>query len=113
MNLQIFLHTDLICFYTSSHLHVNATLKFLTCPPNLSREENYIDEADRFYENPAKWLQDNSYYAQFEYLVFFDPLLDVISAHLNNYKYRLIGNFFHADIVQGRVGRRVLVFKRG
>ncbi|KZS21659.1 GPI mannosyltransferase [Daphnia magna] len=95
-----------------SHLHVNASLQFLTCPPNLQHLKHYIDEADRFYENPSKWLVDNPSWALAKYVVIFDALLDSISSHLDSNGFHLIRNFFHADMDQGRVGRRVLVFKR-
>ncbi|KAJ8939795.1 hypothetical protein NQ314_010999 [Rhamnusium bicolor] len=34
-------------------------LIFLTCLPNLSKVENYVDEADVFYETPNQWLMQN------------------------------------------------------
>lgn len=43
-----------------SHIHppVNkTTMRFLTCEPNLKHVENYVDEADRFYENPADFMR--------------------------------------------------------
>lgn len=102
----------LICSW-SSHLHVNATLQFLTCPPNLHKMKNYVDEADKFYENPSNWFMANPSSLFAHYLIIFDVLLDSVSAQLDSNGFYLIGNFFHADIVQGRVGRRVLVFKKG
>ena len=100
-------------FVLSSHFHVKAELQFLTCPPNLYNLKNYTDEADKFYDNPTLWFIDNPSSSFANYLVFFDVLLDSVSAHLDSNGFFLIGNFFHADIAQGRVGRRVLVFKRG
>nr|CAH0106111.1 unnamed protein product [Daphnia galeata] len=91
-----------------SHLHVNATLQFLTCPPNLHKMKNYVDEADKFYENPSNWFMANPSSLFAHYLIIFDVLLDSVSAQLDSNGFYLIGNFFHADIVQGRVGRRVL-----
>ncbi|EFX79028.1 hypothetical protein DAPPUDRAFT_197829 [Daphnia pulex] len=96
-----------------SHLHVKAELQFLTCPPNLNHLKNYVDEADKFYDNPTDWFIDNPSLSFTNYFVFFDVLLDSISAHLGFNGFHLIGNFFHADIAQGRVGRHVLVFKKG
>ena len=103
----------LTCSWSSSHLHVNATLQFLTCPPNLHKMKNYVDEADKFYENPSNWFMANPSSLFANYLIIFDVLLDSVSAQLDSNGFYLIGNFFHADIVQGRVGRRVLVFKKG
>lgn len=98
--------------FNFSHLHVNATLRFLTCPPNLTGEENYIDEADKFYFNPSDWLLENPNWSTSNYLVIFDSLLKSISKHLAEKDYDLVGNFFHADVVQGRVSQFVLVFQR-
>lgn len=42
-----------------SHLHVNVTTRFLTCVPNLSKVDDYVDEADSFYNNPPVWLRQN------------------------------------------------------
>lgn len=110
---EILLFFFFCMFVLSSHLHVKAELQFLTCPPNLNHLKNYVDEADKFYDNPTDWFIDNPSSSFTNYLVFFDVLLDSISAHLGSNGFLLIGNFFHADIAQGRVGRRVLVFKKG
>ncbi|XP_059350572.1 GPI mannosyltransferase 3-like [Daphnia carinata] len=95
-----------------SHVHVNASLQFLTCPPNLHNLKNYSDEADRFYENPPKWLVEKPSWALAKYVVIFDTLFNTISSHLDSNDYHLIGNFFHADMDQGRVGRRVFIFQK-
>jgi hypothetical protein len=95
-----------------SHLHVKATLQFLKCPPNLHNLKNYVDEADKFYENPSDWFIDNQSSLFANYLVIFDVLLDSVSAYLDSNSFYLIGNFFHSDIAQGRVGRRILVYKK-
>lgn len=42
-----------------SHLHVNVTTRFLTCLPNLSKIDSYVDEADLFYNSPNAWLRQN------------------------------------------------------
>ena len=39
-----------------SHLHRNISIQFLTCEPNFNQRENYVDEADLFFENPSGWL---------------------------------------------------------
>ena len=33
------------------------TCRFLGCEPNLSRLPGYTEEAERFYSDPATWLQ--------------------------------------------------------
>lgn len=92
-----------------SHVHVNASLQFLKCPPNLSRIENYIDEADMFYQQPNAWLEKNIE-APPNYLVFFDVLAKQISNYLTSNNYQLVHNFFHTDLPEGRIGRYVLIF---
>ncbi|XP_070511275.1 GPI mannosyltransferase 3 isoform X2 [Cardiocondyla obscurior] len=42
-----------------SHLHLNTSIRFLTCEPNLNNIEDYVDEADQFFTNPAAWLSNN------------------------------------------------------
>lgn len=95
-----------------SHLHVNASLRFLTCPPDFSNQESYTDEADTFYLDPAKWLVTHASVNPPNYLVLFDELLDRVSTYLSVQNYVAVGNFFHCDVAQGRVSQRVLVFAR-
>jgi len=92
-----------------SHVHVNATLEFLKCPPNLSGTENYVDEADVFYQQPSTWLEKNVETPP-TYLVFFDVLANQISNYLSNNNYQLVHNFFHTDLPEGRIGKYVLIF---
>ncbi|XP_050719571.1 GPI mannosyltransferase 3-like [Eriocheir sinensis] len=40
-----------------SHLHLNITMRFLTCEPNLKGEEEYLDEADLFDNDPLTWME--------------------------------------------------------
>jgi len=42
-----------------SHLHLNISARILTCEPNLNGISNYTDEADIFFENPNKWLNES------------------------------------------------------
>ena len=91
---------------------MNASLKFLACPPNLNDIDNYIDEADVFYQNPSKWLSINVSSAPPDYLIFYDALLNLVSNFIASNKYILIGNYFHTDVDQGRVSQRILVFQR-
>lgn len=87
-------------------------MQFLHCAPNLFRQENYVDEAERFYNDPNHWMLENPSSSLSDYLVLFDVLLENVSSHLAANDYNLIGNFFHADLVSGRVGSRVLVFEK-
>jgi len=94
-----------------SHLHVNATLRFLTCPPNLLQVEDYVDEADVFYQQPSLWLEENVETPP-NYLVLFDVLAKSISTYLTANNYQLLHNFFHTDLPEGRVSRYILVFQQ-
>lgn len=40
-----------------SHLHCPLKLRFLECPPDLTGNKEYVDEADVFFSNPLHWLQ--------------------------------------------------------
>lgn len=41
----------------SSHLHCPLKLRFLECPPDLTGNEEYVDEAAMFFSNPLQWLR--------------------------------------------------------
>lgn len=32
-------------------------MRFLECPPDLSGNKSYVDEADLFFANPKHWLE--------------------------------------------------------
>lgn len=34
-------------------------MDFITCEPNLNSQPNYLDESDRFFENPNHWYLNN------------------------------------------------------
>ena len=42
-----------------SHIHTNISMRFLTCEPNFKKVENYLDEADLFYQEPMKWIRSH------------------------------------------------------
>ncbi|XP_076115625.1 GPI alpha-1,2-mannosyltransferase 3-like [Mytilus galloprovincialis] len=95
-----------------SYLHQNITMRFLTCEPNLKQEEDYIDEADIFYEDPEDWLKIE--YKQQKrqlpsHLVYFNTLQFDISLFLSQSGYRQCGKFFHTHLPEGRTGSHVIV----
>lgn len=47
----------LVPFMFCSHLHCPLKLRFLECPPDLTGNKEYVDEADVFFSNPLHWLQ--------------------------------------------------------
>ncbi|KAK7488449.1 hypothetical protein BaRGS_00020234 [Batillaria attramentaria] len=95
-----------------SFLHVNVSMRFLTCEPNLHHIENYTDEADVFFQDPDKWL--SSEFDSFQHhlpthIVYFDCLQDHIHHFLQNRNYRQCATFFHTHIPEGRIGSHVMV----
>lgn len=99
-----------------SHLHGNATLRFLKCEPNFDHVQNYQDEADQFYKDPSKWIRSHIPVhppsALPSHLVLFDVLAPRISDFLSTYQ--PVETIFHADYVSGdnRIGKNVVVYER-
>ncbi|XP_026849619.1 GPI mannosyltransferase 3 isoform X1 [Drosophila persimilis] len=85
-----------------SHIHENVTMRFLTCEPNLKNQENFKDEADRFYESPNHWLSSHipihPRTALPTHVVLFDSLTEKIGDFLTNYK--LLHSIEHAEVIQ-------------
>lgn len=75
-------------------------MRFLTCEPNLKQQQNFKDEADRFYDAPMHWLRSHipmhPRTALPSHVVLFDSLSDKISEFLTNYK--LLHNIEHAEV---------------
>jgi len=101
-----------------SHLHLNISARFLTCEPNLNNISNYTDEADIFYENPMKWL-DESYSAESNnslprslptHIVMFEALSNTVHEFLTKGKYKNVLTMFHTDFPSARTGRYIIVF---
>jgi GPI mannosyltransferase 3 len=97
-----------------SHLHLNITTRILTCEPNLNGISNYMDEADIFFENPKKWLEE-SYSAESNnsfptHIVMFDELSKKVQAFLTKGKYKSILSIFHTDFPSIRTGHYINVF---
>lgn len=98
-----------------SHVHANITMRFLTCEPNFKNENNYLDEADKFYEAPMKWIRANLPVHPIDalptHVVVFDTLAAKISDFLSIYK--PVDVFFHSDyLVSPRGGKNVILFER-
>lgn len=83
-----------------SHIHYNVSMRFLTCEPNFMKKEHYLDEADKFYQDPAPFLR--SHFPVYPknalptHLILFDILVDKIQDFLINYKLR--DTLFHSDV---------------
>ncbi|XP_011149167.1 GPI mannosyltransferase 3 isoform X1 [Harpegnathos saltator] len=96
-----------------SHLHVNASVRFLTCEPNLGNSGYYVDEADRFFANPSTWLDDNYVSNKVAtlptYVITFDNVASKITEFLRSYK--LIAKVFHTHFPESNYGRYILLYK--
>ncbi|XP_032218088.1 GPI mannosyltransferase 3 isoform X2 [Nematostella vectensis] len=80
-----------------SHIHKNISMRFLECPPN--DNPDYIDEADRFYRDPMKWLDG---YLATEHIT--------LPTHIVHFSVLTqCAEFFHTHIPEGRIGGSVHV----
>lgn len=90
-------------------------MRFLTCEPNFKGDEKYLDEADKFYEAPMKWIRSHlpvhPISALPTHLVVYDTLAPKIKDFLSIYK--PLEAFFHSDhLLESRMGHNVLIFER-
>lgn len=82
-----------------SYLHKNVNMQFLTCEPNLNKQENYIDEADVFYNDPVKWLSNNQNVIENStYVILFESLYKQVGHLFNNLK--ICKRFFYSFVQQ-------------
>ncbi|XP_030649969.1 GPI alpha-1,2-mannosyltransferase 3 [Chanos chanos] len=98
-----------------SHVHCPVKLRFLECPPDLTGDKNYVDEADRFFADPSLWLKTtfSNQSTLPSHLVFFDPLEKAISAFLDTNRFVKKDEIFHTHVPEGRVGRSIFIYERG
>ncbi|XP_050525258.1 GPI mannosyltransferase 3 [Daktulosphaira vitifoliae] len=94
-----------------SHLHRNISTKILTCEPNINEESYYKDEADLFFDNPLKWL-DETYYKKKvpSHIVIFNVLANEVQLFLKEKNYTVTKEFFHTHFPSERVGSKILVY---
>lgn len=93
-------------------------MRFLTCEPPLdfTLRQDYLDEADQFYTNPYKWLEeeyeagdkDNGFLPT--HLVMFNVLYPSIIKFIEKNSYVECAKLFHSHITEGRVGNHVIVY---
>lgn len=94
-----------------THIHVNVPIRFLTCEPDFKNSDsNYRDEADRFYDNPNKWLH-TEYPPTGQlpsHIVTFDTLVPTLSSILS--RYRPAYRFGHTSVpLSQRIGYHVIL----
>ncbi|XP_041794364.1 GPI mannosyltransferase 3 [Chelmon rostratus] len=96
-----------------SHVHCPMKMRFLECPPDLG-EEGYVDEADRFYEDPLHWLRTSFPYKSSlpTHLVLFDVLERDVSVFLQGNKFVRTAEIFHTHFPEGKVGGSIFIYER-
>ncbi|XP_042660105.1 GPI mannosyltransferase 3 isoform X2 [Tyto alba] len=113
---QAFVFIMMPCHSTPfySHVHCPLKMRFLQCPPDLTRDESYIDEADVFYSNPLGWLNKEFYNDTLlpSHLIFFSVLEQEISSFLTLRGYEKTATVFHTHVPQGRVGSHIYIYRR-
>uniref|UniRef100_A0A8B9DXE9 Mannosyltransferase n=1 Tax=Anser cygnoides TaxID=8845 RepID=A0A8B9DXE9_ANSCY len=114
---QAFVFIMMPCHSTPfySHVHCPLKMRFLQCPPDLTGNESYIDEADVFYSNPLGWLNKEFYNDTLlpSHLIFFSVLEQEISSFLALKGYEKTATIFHTHVPQGRVGSHIYVYRKG
>lgn len=99
-----------------SHIHANATLRFLKCDPNLDHNKNYVDEANQFYKDPTKWIRGhmpvNPISALPSHLVLYDVLAPKITDFLSTYQ--PVETIFNSEYLGGdqRIGKNIIIYER-
>ncbi|XP_055612590.1 GPI mannosyltransferase 3-like isoform X2 [Uranotaenia lowii] len=97
-----------------SHVHQNITMRFLHCEPNLTNDENYLDEAATFYKDPMGWIRKNlpvhPRSALPSHVIAFDSLEPKIKDFLSIYEKK--ETFFHSDYTTDRIGSNVVIYER-
>ncbi|XP_055497541.1 GPI mannosyltransferase 3 isoform X1 [Leucoraja erinacea] len=97
-----------------SYVHCPIKMHFLECPPDLSGNNTYIDEADLFFKEPLTWLNIR-FSAQASlptHLVIFNVLEQNIEPFLRTKSYIKVATFFHTHVPEGRTGSHIHVFER-
>uniref|UniRef100_A0A915JRN8 Mannosyltransferase n=1 Tax=Romanomermis culicivorax TaxID=13658 RepID=A0A915JRN8_ROMCU len=99
-----------------SHLHANISIRFLACEPNLDNLVDYVDEADRFYADPQKWLAyewDTKNFRPPSHIIMFESLWKKLNTWFAHKKYRRCAKFFNAHFpVSSRQSKYLCVICR-
>ncbi|XP_069795023.1 GPI mannosyltransferase 3 isoform X2 [Narcine bancroftii] len=97
-----------------SYVHCPIKMHFLECPPDLSGNTTYVDEADLFFKEPLTWL-NTRFAAQASlptHLVFYNVLEKNIEPFLRTKNYVKVATFFHTHVPENRIGSHIHVFER-
>ncbi|XP_055928183.1 GPI mannosyltransferase 3-like [Argiope bruennichi] len=99
-----------------SYIHQNVSMKFLSCEPNFNNVDDYMEEADIFFDNPEFWLfqnyEKNDILIIPSHIVMFDTLFPQISRFLDKYNYSLCYQTFHSHFPESKTGQYVLIYCR-
>ncbi|XP_051580288.1 GPI mannosyltransferase 3-like [Myxocyprinus asiaticus] len=98
-----------------SHLHCPLKLRFLECQPDLTGNEQYVDEADKFFSDPLHWLR-TSFHTQStlpSHVLLFDSLEKDIAGFLVENRFVKQSEIFHTHFPEGRLGENILIYARG
>ncbi|XP_053356785.1 GPI mannosyltransferase 3 isoform X1 [Clarias gariepinus] len=97
-----------------SHLHCPIRLRFLECPPDLSGDPDYVEEASLFYTDPLSWLRTSFPNSSTlpSHVVLFHPLEKEISTFLDENGFVRKSEFFHTHFPEGRLGKRIYIYEQ-
>ncbi|KAI9486093.1 MAG: Alg9-like mannosyltransferase family-domain-containing protein [Benjaminiella poitrasii] len=84
-----------------SVVHKDVPMWFLTCEPPLNNTKDELDEADRFYQDPAAFLSDGHRLHKTSHVVLFESLVPRVAAVLQEQQFvpcqRFFNSHFHDD----------------
>ncbi|XP_006511350.1 GPI mannosyltransferase 3 isoform X3 [Mus musculus] len=112
--IQVYLSSFTILHGVLCHVHCPLSMRFLQCPPDLTGKTQYLDEADMFYLNPLRWLQQefHSNASLPTHLVTFNVLEKEINTFLTSGNYERAATFFHTHWPERRTGSHIHVYER-
>uniref|UniRef100_H3B3L9 Mannosyltransferase n=1 Tax=Latimeria chalumnae TaxID=7897 RepID=H3B3L9_LATCH len=96
-----------------SHVHCPIKMRFLQCPPDLTGNSSYIDEADLFYMGPVNWLSTEFRQQPLPtHLVFYNVLEQDIASFLAANGYVKTETLFHTHLPEGRTGSHIYLYEK-
>lgn len=96
-----------------SHMHWDVPMRFLECPPMLDDSlHQVLGESDLFFQDPIKWLSvnENDLGDQYDHIVCFEQLIDVIKPYLLERDYVQCGRFWHTHFPEKRSSQYMIVY---
>lgn len=98
-----------------SHVHVNITMRFLSCEPNFDDRENYRDQADYFYEAPMNWIRKHLPVRPLKVLPTHVVLYDTLAVRISDFLsiYQPVEAFYHSHyLTSTRGGKNIILYER-